>query len=68
MISRGAEIALGASFCFASAIIFQVHEMQTADRKRLREGERRNLEELEQRDKFSVISSLRELHRTLWGP
>ena len=60
--------------------------MQTADRKRLREGvirdlerqekKRRNLEELEQqieptkklqeqRDKWSVISSLRELHRTL---
>ena len=86
MISRGAKIALGASFSFASAIIFLVHEMQTADRKRLREGvirdlerqekKRRNLEELEQqieptkklqeqRDKWSVISSLRELHRTL---
>ena len=63
--------------------------MQTADRKRLREGvirdlerqekKRRNLEELEQqieltkklqeqRDKWSVISSWKELHRTLWEP
>ena len=58
MISWGAKIALGASLCFTSAIIFLVHEMQTADRKRLREGvirdlerqekKRRNLEELEQ--------------------
>ena len=58
MISRGAKVALGGAFCFASAIIFLVHQMQTADRQRLREGvirdlerqerKRRNVEELEQ--------------------
>ena len=49
MISRGAKIALGAPFSFASAIIFLVHEMQTADRKRLREGVIRDLERQEKK-------------------
>ena len=58
MISRGAKLALGGALCFASAVIFLVHQMQSTDRKRLREGvlrdlerqdrKRRNIEELQQ--------------------
>lgn len=44
MISRGAKVALGGALCFASAVILLVHQMQTTDRVRLREGVRRDLE------------------------
>ena len=58
MISQGAKVALGGALCFASAVILLVHQMQSTDRKRLREGvlrdlerqerKRRNIEELQQ--------------------
>ncbi|KAL9951684.1 hypothetical protein ACROYT_G044403 [Oculina patagonica] len=49
MISRGAKVALGGAFCFASAIIVMVHQMQNADRKRLKEGVIRDLERQERK-------------------
>lgn len=51
MISRGAKFALGGAFCFASAIIFLVHQMQNLDRKRLKEGVIRDLERQERKQK-----------------
>ena len=68
MISRGAKVALGGAFCFASAIIVLVHQMQNADRKRLKEGvirdlerqerKRRNIEEL--KEQIELTKKLQE--------
>lgn len=49
MISRGAKVALGGAFCFATAVIFLVHQMQNIDRKRLKEGVIRDLERQEKK-------------------
>lgn len=51
MISRGAKVALGGAFCFASAVVFLVHQMQNTDRKRLKEGVIRDIERQERKRK-----------------
>ncbi|KAJ7372966.1 hypothetical protein OS493_015431 [Desmophyllum pertusum] len=77
MISRGAKVALGGAFCFASAVIFMVHQMQNIDRKRLREGvirdlerqekKRRNIEELEQQIELTKkLQEQRDWCQEMW--
>ena len=51
MVSRGAKVVLGGAMCFASAIIILVHQMQQADRLRLREGVLRDMERQERKRK-----------------
>lgn len=51
MVSRGAKVVLGGALCFASAIIILVHQMQQADRLRLREGVLRDMERQERKRK-----------------
>ena len=49
MVSVGAKIALGMACTAAAAIVAMVHQMQTADRKRLKEGVIRDLERQERK-------------------
>ena len=49
MASVGAKITLGAACSVAAAIVVMVHQMQIADRKRLREGVIRDLERQEKK-------------------
>ena len=58
MTSRGSKIALAAASSFAVGIIVLVHQMQNADRKRLRDGVLRDLERQER--KRRNISDLEE--------
>ena len=60
MISRGSKVALGGAFCFAAVVIAMVHQMQNADRKRLREGVIRDLERQERKRR-----NIEELHEQI---
>lgn len=51
MTSKGSKVALAAASTFAVGIIVFVHQMQNADRKRLREGVIRDLERQERKRK-----------------
>lgn len=49
MTSLGSKIALAAAFTFAVSITALVHQMQNADRQRLRQGVERDLERQERK-------------------